>query len=445
MLRAVVFSSDSIRNRQALFNVLKTSEFEIFDGKDDAEVIRLVDDLLPNCVVIPVIEERVEQCLRLADTVRVNHRCCSVLLMCSKISTELAMRALRIGASDVLEIDAPREIIASAVKGILSRVWQPLQPMDTRCDGGEKLIGRSAAIQNIRQQIASVASTSANVLITGESGTGKELAAELIHRNSKQRSKPFVSVNCAAIPDALLEAELFGHERGAFTGANASRQGKFQYASGGSLFLDEVGDLSLPSQAKILRAVESRVIQRLGSNVDVPIQVRLISATNRNLEQLADENNFRRDLYFRLNVIPIHLLPLRERKEDIPELVEHMMQQLSSDIASPVRYIEHDVIHRLEMHTWPGNVRELRNVIESILVFARCRSVRLADVPPHILMRLRASEPDCESERSRIIDALSTANWNRAKAANILHCSRMTLYRKMTKLCITEFALARRS
>jgi DNA-binding NtrC family response regulator len=288
----------------------------------------------------------------------------------------------------------------------------------------------------VRDNVAKVAASDANVLITGESGTGKELAAELIHRNSRRRAKPFVSINCAAIPDALLESELFGYERGAFTGAQTSRDGKLQLAAGGTLFLDEIGDMTLSSQAKILRALETRVIQKLGSNVSTPIHLRLIAATNQDLERLTTEKKFRQDLYFRLNVVRIHLPPLRDRLEDIPELTNQILDDLSGR-ESYVRRIEGDVLRRLQMHDWPGNIRELRNVIQSILVFSAARSISIADVSLETRKRLRVVSPHSESERSKILSALSSADWNRGEAARILQCSRMTLYRKMAKYSIT--------
>jgi len=274
------------------------------------------------------------------------------------------------------------------------------------------------------------------VLITGETGTGKELAAQLIHRNSRRSARPFVAINCAAVPDTLLESELFGHERGAFTGAHVSREGKLQHASGGALFLDEIGDMSLVAQAKILRAVESRVVQRLGSNQDTPVQVRVLAATNQDLETLTREKKFREDLYFRLNVVRLALPPLRERLEDIPELVEHTMRDLQQRHQGPVRRIEDDLVRRLQTYHWPGNVRELRNLLESMVVLSASRSVGVSDLPSHVKHTLRSSAPGHGDERSRIIGALTSTDWNRNKAAAILSCSRMTLYRKMVKYSI---------
>jgi DNA-binding NtrC family response regulator len=323
--------------------------------------------------------------------------------------------------------------------GVCGEVIVPALQPTSRIDSS-RLLGNSAVIARVRQQIAQIAATEANVLITGESGTGKEVAAALIHRNGRVSDRPFVAVNCAAVPDTLLESELFGYERGAFTGASVSRQGKLQYASGGTLFLDEIGDMPLLAQAKILRAIEARVIQRLGSNADIPLSIRLLAATNQELELLVQEKKFRQDLYFRLNVVRLHLPSLRERAEDIPELTEHILQELSQQQhRSPCR-IEDDLMKRLQTHDWPGNVRELRNVIECLLVYSSSRSVGISDLPEHVRRTLRSGNGGNGDQRSRILGALNSTDWNRSKAAEILHCSRMTLYRKMVK-----FSVQRRS
>jgi DNA-binding NtrC family response regulator len=330
------------------------------------------------------------------------------------------------------------EKIVATLKSLDARRREYLVPLsaDNRLIGSQHMVGNGAAMTRVHSQLSRIAAADVNVMITGESGTGKELAAELIHQNSRRRTRPFVAINCAAVPDTLLESELFGHERGAFTGANAPREGKLQHAAGGTLFLDEIGDMSLVAQAKILRAVDSRVIQRLGSNVDTRVQVRLIAATNQNLELLIQEKKFRQDLYYRLNVVRVAMPPLRDRPEDIPELVDHMVRNLSQQQHARAPRIEGEVMRRFQLYPWPGNVRELRNVLESILVFSSSRSIGLCDLPSEIRHSLRSSEPPYGNERSNILSALSSADWNRNSAAKILCCSRMTLYRKMAKYAI---------
>lgn len=375
---------------------------------------------------------------RVAQRVRSIDHSCPLLIMTSGISAETAICAMRAGATDMLDRDAPREKIVATLKSLTGRHPESGQlcPESRELMEGNRLAGGSAVMRQIKSQIARIAHADVSVLITGETGTGKELVAQLIHRNSRRSTRLFVAINCAAVPDTLLESELFGHERGAFTGADVSREGKLQHASGGTLFLDEIGDMSLVAQAKILRAVESRVVQRLGSNQDTPVQVRLLAATNHDLESLAKEKKFREDLYFRLSVVRLTLPPLRERLEDIPELVEHTLRELQQRHRGPLRRIDDDVVRRMQAYHWPGNVRELRNVLESMTVLSSSRSVGLSDLPSHMKNVVRSSAPKYGDERSRIVGALTSADWNRNRAAEILCCSRMTLYRKMVKYSI---------
>jgi DNA-binding NtrC family response regulator len=309
----------------------------------------------------------------------------------------------------------------------------PVPPPRTELIAGSRVVGHSRSIEQLRRAIQRVSRCDSNVLITGETGTGKELAAELIHCNSRRSSRPFVSLNCAAIPEGLLESELFGYERGAFTGAHAAREGKLQYAQGGTLFLDEVGDMSLYAQAKILRAIESRKVQRLGGNRDIAVNIRIIAATNQNLEQLTSQHKFRQDLYFRLNVARLHLAPLREHLEDIPDLVTHMLADLAPRVERRVDDVDSSFLEPLLRYGWPGNVRELRNVVESTVVFGTSNRVTRRDLPPYLRALFASEERKCVSEREKILGALRATAWNRNDAARILGCSRMTLYRKMVK------------
>jgi DNA-binding NtrC family response regulator len=403
----------------------------------EARLLESVDRFSPECTVVISSTAMDPDAMRIAERVRSIDHNCPLLIMTSGISADTAICAMRAGVSDMLERDAPREKIVATLRSLTGKHPVRGHANDGRdLIDGERLAGNGARMKQIRSQIARIACADVSVLITGETGTGKELVAQLIHRNSRRSARPFVAINCAAVPDTLLESELFGHERGAFTGADIAREGKLQHASGGTLFLDEIGDMSLVAQAKILRAVESRVVQKLGSNLDTPVQVRLLAATNQDLETLTKEKKFREDLYFRLNVVRLALPPLRERLEDIPELVEHTMRDLQQRHQGPVRRIEDDLIRRLQAYHWPGNVRELRNVLESMMVLSSSRSVGVADLPSHVKHSVRSSSPEYGDERSRIIGALTSTDWNRNKAAEILSCSRMTLYRKMVKYSI---------
>ncbi len=421
-----------------LSEALRTYGCETLVATSEARLLESVDRFSPECTVVLTPVSMDPEATRIAGRVRSIDHTCPLLIMTSDISASAAICAMRAGASDMLERDAPREKIVACLKSLTSRHSDRPKSRATENGllDGYRLAGTGVRMQQIRTQIGRIASADVNVLITGETGTGKELVAHLIHTNSRRSARPFVALNCAAVPDTLLESELFGHERGAFTGAEVARDGKLQHASGGTLFLDEVGDMSLIAQAKILRAVESRVVQRLGSNQDTPVQVRLLAATNQKLEMLTQERKFREDLYFRLNVVRLELPALRDRLEDIPELVEHTIRDLQQRHRGAVRRVEDDLIRRLQAYHWPGNVRELRNVLESMMVLSSSRSIGVSDLPSHVKHAVRSSSPEYGDERSRIIGALTSADWNRNKAAEILCCSRMTLYRKMVKYSI---------
>jgi DNA-binding NtrC family response regulator len=436
--KAILFARDTSLPPPTLVGALEKGGFEAVLASSEAELVQRVAWFSPECIVVLSSSAMDSAVLGLADQVRRIDHLCPLVILTSSLSVDGAICAMRAGASDLLEQSAPVEEIVATLKSLDVRYHQGQirQSVDNELIGCQKMVGSGTAMIRIRSQLSQLGATDANVLITGESGTGKELAAELIHRNSRRRSRPFVAINCAALPDTLLESELFGYERGAFTGANVSRDGKLQYAAGGTLFLDEIGDMSLAAQAKILRAVDGKVIQRLGSNVDTPVQVRLLAATNQNLEEMTQEKKFRRDLYYRLNVVRLVLPPLRERLEDIPELVDQVVRELSAQHREPPRRVESDVVRRFQRYSWPGNIRELRNVLESILVFSSSRSISLGDIPIEIRHSLRSSTPLYGDERTKILSALTSASWNRNKAATALRCSRMTLYRKMTKYAI---------
>lgn len=357
-----------------------------------------------------------------------------LIIVASESSEAFAVASLRIGARDYLA--EPLDLAAFAQS--ISR-WFPENPApfpDTSLTGGEVFVGNSPAMQALRLHIRRVAATDCNVLITGETGTGKELVAQLIHQNSTRRGHPLVCINCAAIPDSLLESELFGYERGAFTGANAMSQGKLMSANNGTVFFDEIGDMSPQAQAKILRAIESKEVQRLGARRRYETDVRIMAATHHNLDELASAETFRRDLYFRLNVGRIHLPPLRERKADIAGLVERMVADLNHRLGRHIEGANDQTIQALVQHDWPGNVRELRNIVERIFITRDCGRITEEDLPFEFQRSSAKSltAPCKEGEELGFLRAaLVTCNGNKSKAAERLNWSRMTLYRKMAK------------
>jgi len=284
----------------------------------------------------------------------------------------------------------------------------------------------------VRDYIFKLAATDSNALITGETGTGKELVAGLIHSNSARANKPLACINCAAIPDTLLESELFGYERGAFTGAHSSTAGKMEAANGGTVFFDEIGELSAYAQVRLLRAIEEKTIHRLGGRKPVALNVRVIAATNRDLDTLAMEDKFRKDLYFRLNVGRVHLPPLRERKQDIPALIGHCLAELNRRFGTAVEGVQPEVMEHFLSYAWPGNIRELRNLLEAVFISQPAEKINFVDLPDWFRRR-HPLQPERLSESDRLLSALHSTNWNKSKAAGRMNWSRMTLYRKMAK------------
>lgn len=291
---------------------------------------------------------------------------------------------------------------------------------------------------NLREYIPKVARSEANVLITGETGTGKERVAESIHQESPRRNQPFVCVNCAAIPDSLIESELFGYERGAFTGAQEGYPGKLRLANGGTVFLDEIGDMSLAAQAKVLRVIESREVFPLGGRRVAAINSRFIAAINQDVEPLIAEHRFRRDLYYRLNVARILLPPLKDRKEDIPELFAYYLDQFNQRFDENVGKPRQELLNCLMCYDWPGNIRELRNLVEAIFIDPPRGPIAVVDLPESFRRIFAGYASASVPEKERLVSTLCETNWNKSQAAVQLNWSRMTLYRKIAKYQISE-------
>jgi DNA-binding NtrC family response regulator len=376
--------------------------------------------------------------LELAQRIRKHDKKVPVIFIAEESSEELVIEALRTGINDYFKHPFSMETLVSSVRRCLYGATSEdpallVRKTDPSFLGREELIGNSPSMRAIKAYIPKVAATDSNVLVTGETGTGKELAAELIHKRSARNRKPFVCVNCAAIPDQLAESELFGHERGAFTGALSLKEGKLKLADGGSIFFDEIGDMSPYAQAKVLRVIENKRVERLGGQKSLPLDVRVIAATNRDLEQMAENGGFRPDLYFRLNVGRIHLPALREHKEDIPLLLEHYLTEFNRRFGAHVEGFKEDVLDQMFHYNWPGNVRELRNLLEAIFVGGPSQRISLSDLPDQFRRNFDAMVKVPREERERLLSALSSTNWNKSKAAEKLHWSRMTLYRKIAK------------
>jgi DNA-binding NtrC family response regulator len=432
-LQALVFTPQvQPGRRSAVCDAFQARQYQIREVRDAPVLLGRVRSRAADVIVLGAGAGCNWTGIDLAREVRLMDRRCPLILLTADSSEEFLIAALRAGVTDVLrQTAAPTE--AAACVDRVTALFQPraLPPGASQERG--RMVGASPGMCLTREQIHKVSATDSNVLITGETGTGKELVAELIHQSSRRRDRPFVSINCAAIPEGLLESELFGHERGAFTGAHAAREGKLQFAEGGTVFLDEIGDMDLHAQAKILRAIESRRVPRLGGHRDVAIDIRVIAATNQDLENLTAQGRFRKDLYFRLNVARVHLEPLRDRSADIPALIDHLLDEWNGSSERSAIDIDPDLVACLQQYDWPGNIRELRNLVESAFVFCSSRRIVLEDLPPHWREKLRSPLTPVDAERDRVLHALSSAQWNKSEAAKLLHWSRMTLYRKISK------------
>jgi two-component system nitrogen regulation response regulator NtrX len=387
--------------------------------------------------------------LEILATLRTTHPALPVVMMSGRATLTDAVRATKIGAFHFIEKPLSAEAVlltvASAIE--LRRARELSRTLTAELSAGARLVGTSRPMQRVRDMIGQIAPTDARVLITGESGTGKEMAAAALHELSARAAGPFVRVNSAAIPRELVESEMFGHERGAFTSAHESRRGRFELAHGGTLFLDEIADLSMEAQAKLLRATETGTIERVGGQAPIHIDVRVIAATNRNLESELAAGRFREDLYYRLNVMRIHMPTLRERINDLPELVEHLLERLRQrhGLAPPVMTAE--ALARMSSYAWPGNVRELANVCERLAILHPGREVGRRELTG-VLSADTAAEPVAAREqaplheridafeRGLIEQALDSSGGSMADAARRLQTDRANLYRRMRRLGI---------
>jgi len=373
----------------------------------------------------------------------------AVIVVSGEGTVENAVRAGQRGAFDFVEkpIRDPEALLGMVGQAVrVTRLRRrPAPPLAVAPGEGELgIIGESPAIERMREQVRRIAPSSGRVLVTGENGAGKELVAIALHALSKRVNGPFVKLNCAAIPKDLLESELFGHERGAFTGAVQAKKGRLEMADGGTLFLDEIGDLALEAQAKLLRAIETGELERVGGTRTARVDVRLVAATNRNLSEAVKSGDFREDLYFRLNVLPIAVPPLRERRTDIARLAAHFLAQFAAAEAKPCPRLADDARQLLEEYHWPGNVRELRNLSERAIVLVDGETIEAADLLPWLESPSDESEDAglkgkvARSEIDGIRQALETADWNVTQAAAGLGIDRTNLHRKMRKYGITR-------
>ena len=437
--RALFFNSDSPRWREVL-SPLARDGFEITEVSSLASLIERFDRQQPQLVVLTFSAAAYTDVLAVAARLRQKAPGLPIVVGVRDSTEATAIAALRAGVTEYLRNPGDAVMLATVIRRCRSAA-----PIARRLEDEpyDPVVGSAPALLNACAYLDRAAKTNATVLITGETGTGKELAAYRLHRMSGRKGR-FVPVNCAAIPDSLLESELFGHESGAFTGATRAREGLVQIANGGTIFLDEVGDMSYSAQAKVLRVIEKREVFRLGGRHATALDVRVVAATNQDLDQAVDAGRFRKDLYFRLNVVRVHLPPLRERRGDIPSIVDHYLSTLGRGLQVTVDGFSPQVLEALAAYDWPGNIRELRNLIESVFVSAPAGRIGLTDLPLAYQQRLARYARLPDAERARLMEALLAADWNKSRAAEMLRWSRMTLYRKMAKYSVVRSTDRRR-
>jgi DNA-binding NtrC family response regulator len=428
---------------QFLKDLFLDTEFKATETLNESEAFQIVKKKAPAIVVITSVSNDLRDGLQSVRRIRRIDASVPIIMISRYSSEKKVISAFRAGVSDYFAVPVHYDEVIERIHRFLNghssdSPVDNTKKFDSADPPTQKMIGNSKSMRDIRSYLKMVADTDTTVMITGETGTGKELAAEFIHKSSARHHLPFVSINCAALPETLVESELFGYDRGAFTGAEGTRQGKFEQAAGGSVLLDEIGDMSAFAQAKILRILENKRIIRLGGKEDIPLEVRIIAATNKNPEQLVSVGKFREDLYYRLNVVRVHLPPLRERKEDIGDLAHHAIETFNRRYQRNLRGITEPAQACLKRYEWPGNVRELINVFEAIYVNPPREKIDVPDLPPQVRSKLGKSGSIDENERRYIVSTLISTNWKKAEAASKLNWSRMTLYRKIIKYKIVE-------
>ena len=455
MTATVLVIDDEKNIRRTLRMVLEGEGYEV-DEAESAELGLERVGFGPDLVILDVRLPRMSG-LEALTRIRETSPQLPVLMISGHASVAEAVQAVQSGATDFFEKPLDRDRVLVRVKNALEKraLEQEVRRLRADAERRYEMIGESAVMKALYRDIEKVAPTRGRVLITGESGTGKELIARALHRLSPRHDAPFVKVNCAAIPGELIESELFGYERGAFTGAQARRKGMFELADGGTLFLDEIGDMSLNAQAKVLRALQSGEITRVGSEKSIAVDVRVVAATNKDLEKAITDGEFREDLFFRLNVVPLRSPGLRERRDDIPALAAAFLRDFCAENGLKDKPIGPEVLERLQQKAWPGNVRELRNVVERMAILsgdvievedlpadgklARAAARESGEATPDPIhdedgRRLTLREYRDRAERRYLVSTLEECEWNVSKAASMLGVERTNLHKKMRSL-----------
>ncbi len=434
----VMIVDDEEGIRESLSRIIEDEGYETVTASSGEEAVRAAQEALPDLILLDIWMSGIDGIQTLQE-IKASYPDLPVIMISGHANIESAIKATKMGAYDLLEKPLSLDKVLLSVQRALEKKNLEMENRALRENllRRWKLVGESQKIKHLEQQIRLAASSNSRVLILGDSGSGKELVAHLLHEQSPRVSGLFVEVNCAAIPQELIESELFGHEKGSFTGAFERKKGKFELADKGTLFLDEIGDMSLQTQAKVLRVIETQEFQRVGGNKNIKVDVRIVSATNKDLAEEVKKGNFREDLFFRLNVIPIKVPALRERPEDIPLLVEHFLDILATEYGQQKKSVSAEALRALQNHTWPGNIRELRNVLERLVIMTPSKVISQVDI-----LAIKAPRSDYAEfttlkdardafEREFIARKLEENSWNVSKTAEVLGVERSNLHRKI--------------
>lgn len=452
-MKQILVVDDENGVRESLKIILK-DRYRVLFSENAKQAMDCFEGEAPDLVLLDIILPD-EDGIAVLRRMRELNKSVPIIMLTATRMVKTAVEAMKHGATDYLgkpfDVDELKLIVEKALAATdLEQEVRYLRSEVSRRYSFQSIIGKSPAMQEIYARIEQIADTRTTVLVTGESGTGKELVARALHYNSSRSSKPFIAINCAALPDTLIESELFGHERGAFTDAQGRKIGQMELADGGTLFLDEIADLSLSTQAKFLRVLQEKEFTRVGGTQFIKVDIRLIAATNKNLADGLKEGQFREDLYYRINVIPLHLPSLRERREDIPLLIDHFLAKKAQEENQDIKQMSPDALKLMVNHDWPGNVRELQNIIEQVVTLCPSQTIRQEDLPHHFRKNVRSSslkdqtlagslpfeQAVAEFERDIIVEALEKTHYIQTRAAELLGITRRILKYKMDLLGI---------
>ncbi len=450
----ILLVDDEINMLESLGDVLRAERYQVATASSGPEAIARLEKEQTYDLMITDLKMPKMNGMELLSIVSERWPNMKVIVLTGHGSIDGAVEAMRMGAYDyILKPFQPDEALKiierlAEVKGAALDGEFFMRELSTRY-GFDSIIGNSEAIMNIFRKVATAAKSNASIFVTGESGTGKELVAHVIHYFSHRANKPFIKTSCASFGEGVLESELFGHEKGAFTHAQGQRKGRFELANAGTLFLDEVGDIPMHTQIKLVRVLQTREFERVGGTDTIKVDVRLIAATHQDIPSLIADRRFREDLYYRLNVIPIHIPPLRERREDIPALVKYYVARFAEDMGKKIEGVTKAALNEMINYDWPGNIRELRNIIERAVVFCEGRQITVTDLSHEKIrdtgqaeghmLKLRSLSLQ-EAEWALITHCLNLTKWNLSQTAKMLEISRGTLYSKMVKLGLRESA-----